>query len=40
MEKIVLRWNEYSFSSYMGPNQLRIMDQMAGRLSLRPQESF
>ena len=40
IEKIFLRWNEYSFSSYMGPNQLRIMDQMAGRLSVRPQESF
>ena len=24
----------------MGPNQLRIMDQMASRLSVRPQESF
>ena len=40
IEKIFLRWNEYSFSSYMGPNQLRIMDQMASRLSVRPQESF
>ena len=40
IEKIFLRWIEYSFSSYMGPNQLRIMDQMAGRLSVRPQESF
>ena len=24
----------------MGPNQLRIMDEMASRLSVRPQESF
>ena len=24
----------------MGPNQVRIMDQMASRLSVRPQESF
>ena len=24
----------------MGPNQARIMDQMASRLSVRPQESF
>ena len=37
---IVLRWNEYSFCSYMGPNQVRIMDQMASRLSVRPQVSF
>ena len=40
IERIFLRWNEYSFSSYMGPNQPRIMDQMANRLSVRPQESF
>ena len=40
IEKIVLRWNEYSFCSYMGPNQVRIMDQMASRLSVRPQVSF
>ena len=39
MEKTVLRWNEYSFCSYMGPNQVRIMDQMASRLSVRPQVS-
>ena len=35
---IVLRWNEYSFCSYMGPNQVRIMDQMPNRL--RPQVGF
>ena len=29
-----------SFCSYMGPNQERIMDQMASRLSVRPQVSF
>ena len=40
IEKIVLRWNEYSFWSYMGPNQERIMDQMASRLSVWPQVSF
>ena len=40
MEKTVLRWNEYSFCSYMGPNQVRIMDQMASRLCVRPQVSF
>ena len=40
IEKIVLRWNEYSFWSYMGPNQERIMDQMASRLSVRLQVSF
>ena len=39
IEKIVLRWNEYSFCSYMGPNQVRIMDQMPSRLSVRPQVS-
>ena len=39
-KKIVLRWNEYSFCSHMGPNQERIMDQMASRLSVRPQVSF
>ena len=37
---IVLRWNEYSFCSYMGPKQVRIMDQMPSRLSVRPQESI
>ena len=36
---IVLRWNEYSFCSYMGPNQVRIMGQMPSRLSVRPQVS-
>ena len=40
IEKTVLRWNEYSFCSYMGPDQERIMDQMASRLSVRPQVSF
>ena len=30
----------YSFCSSMGPNQERIMDQMASRLSVRPQVSF
>ena len=40
IEKIVLRWNEYSFCSYMGPNQVRIMDQMASPLSVRPQVRF
>ena len=40
LEKTVLRWNEYSFCSYMGPDQERIMDQMASRLSVRPQVSF
>ena len=40
IEKIVLRCNEYSFWSYMGPNQERIMDQMASRLSVRLQVSF
>ena len=35
MEKI-----EYSFCSYMGPNQERIMDQVASLLSVRPQVSF
>ena len=39
LEKTVLRWNEYSFCSYMGPNQVRIMDQMPSRLSVRPQVS-
>ena len=37
---IVLRWNEYSFCSYMGPNQVRIMDQMPSRLSVSPQVSL
>ena len=37
---IVLRWNEYSFCSYMGPKQVRIMDQMPSRLSVRPQVSI
>ena len=36
---IVLRWNEYSFSSYIGPNQMRMMDQMPSQLSVRPQVS-
>ena len=36
---IVLRWNESSFCPYMGPNQVRIMDQMASQLSVRPQVS-
>ena len=40
IENIVLRWNEYSFCSYMGPNQERIMDQMVSRLSVWPQVSF
>ena len=40
IEKIVLRWNEYSFCFYMRPDEVRIMDQMASRLSVRPQESF
>ena len=40
IENIVLRWNEYSFCSYMGPNQERIMDQMASRLSVWPQSEF
>ena len=31
---------EYSFCSYMGPNQERIMDQVASLLSIRPQVSF
>ena len=39
-KKIVLRWNEYFLCSYMGPNQERIMDQMASRLSVWPQVSF
>ena len=39
-KKIVLRWNEYFVCSHMGPNQERIMDQMASRLSVRPQVSF
>ena len=30
----------YSFFSYMGPNQERIMDQMVRRLSVWPQVSF
>ena len=30
----------YSFCSYMGPNQERIMDQMASRLSVWPLVSF
>ena len=30
----------YSFCSYMGPNQERIMDQMVSRLSVWPQVSF
>ena len=36
---IVLRWNEYSFCFYTGPNQVRIMDQMPNRLSVRVQLS-
>ena len=40
IEKIVLRLNEYSFCSCMGPNQVRIMDQMASPLSVRPQVRF
>ena len=36
---IVLRWNEYSFCFYTGPNQVRIMDQMPNRLSVRVQVS-
>ena len=39
-KKIILRWNEYLLCSYMGPNQERIMDQMASRLSVWPQVSF
>ena len=39
-KKIILRWNEYLLCSYMGPNQERIMDQMASRLSVWPQASF
>ena len=39
-KKIILRWNEYLLCSYMGPNQERIMDQMASRLSVRRQVSF
>ena len=34
IEKIVLRWNDTQFCSYMGPNQERIMDQMVSRLSV------
>ena len=30
----------YSFFSYMGPNQERIMDQMVRRLNVWPQVSF
>ena len=40
IKRIVLRWNEYSFCSHMGPNQERIMAQTASRLSVRPQVSF
>ena len=36
-KKIVWIWNEDSFCSYMGPNQQRIMDQMASRLSVSVQ---
>ena len=39
-KKIVLRWKWYSFCSYMGPNQERVMDQMVTRLSVWPQVSF
>ena len=38
--EIVLIWNEFSFCSYMGPNQVRIMDQMPSRLSVSPQVSL
>ena len=37
---MVLRWNEYSFCFYTGPNQVRIMDQMPSRLCVRPQVSI
>ena len=36
-KKIVWIWNEDSFCSYMGPNQQRIMNQMASRLSVSVQ---
>ena len=39
-KKIVLRWNDTPFCSYMGPNQERIMDQMVSRLSVWLQVSF
>ena len=38
-QTIVLRWNEYSFCSDMGPNQVKIMDQMPSRHMVRPQVS-
>ena len=34
IEKIVLRWNEDFLCSYMGPNQERIIVQMASRHSV------
>ena len=40
IEKIVLRWNEDFLCSYMGPNQERIIVQMASRHSVWPQVSF
>ena len=39
-KKIVWIWNEDFFCSYMGPNQQRIMDQMASRLSVSVQEGL
>ena len=40
IEKNCFRMEWYSFCSYMGPNQERIMDQMVSRLSVWPQVSF
>ena len=40
IEKNCFKMERYSFFSYMGPNQERIMDQMVRRLSVWPQVSF
>ena len=40
IEKNCFRMEWYSFCSYMGPNQERIMDQMVSRLSVSVQVSF
>ena len=40
IEKNYFKMEWYSFCSYMGPNQERIMDQMVSRLSVSAQVSF
>ena len=40
IEKNCFKMEWYSFCSYLGPNQERIMDQMVSRLSVSAQVSF